>query len=380
MAWWNNLGNWIGNQARSAGQRIGALEQTAQMAGMAATMYGTGAIDWLQFGLGGPPKGPFPGMADLRKKFPQAGLPDRMVGTTIDATALHEPGATPDSLMTKAASLGFNTVRVGAYWDQIEPDGPGKNDFSQLDALLAAAKRHGLHVILTVGAKGPGWPEFHVPAWAKPDGQPDAAQDAKFRARSAAFVKAVARHEAHNPAICMWQVENEPFDDAGPTQQHLDAGMVADEAKILREADGHRRPLLVNVWSQGGRDRLDEAFRIADAVGLDVYNYCPVTVAGREVNPPGEWDRTTGMPSYALSLAKQSGKPAMITELQADNWGDYQANPHDVVALTHHLENLGYQNVLFWRLRQNVENDAKGNPGLDQAETQLARERPNARR
>lgn len=354
------------NSEHVAAVGLERMRDTIAVASSAVQVGYSEVVDRIKAKLEGSPQGPFPSMQDLQRKFPNAGLPDRMMGTTIDDALLKQPGSDPDALMARILAMGMNTVRLGAYWDSIEPNGPGDAHFEQLDALLAAARRHGLKVVLSVGAKGPNWPEYHVPSWAKPEGGRDVSQDPRFRSETEAFVRKVASHVASDPAIAMWQVENEPFDPAGPHQAHLDQRMVATEAAILRAADGHRRPVMINCWSAGDRrPMIDAAFQVADLVGLDVYPHAPA---------PGAFDRTTGIPAYALAQAKKTGKPVMIAELQADNWGSYHATAEDVTALTHHLEQLGYENVLFWRLDQNVADERHGDAQLTDAESALTHE------
>ena len=106
------------------------------------------------------PTGPFPSMASLQSKFPKAGLPHRMMGTTIDYNLMYppddgKPHPTPDELMAKVAGLGMNTVRLGAYMDYMEKTPNGKPDFTRLDEFLSAAQKYHVHVVLTVGAKAP---------------------------------------------------------------------------------------------------------------------------------------------------------------------------------------------------------------------------------
>ncbi|HEY9856809.1 MAG TPA: beta-galactosidase [Stenomitos sp.] len=360
----NQVKRQVENLAAEAG--IHSFKDTVSLASSAVHIGYAEVVDRVKAKLEGPPQGPFPSMLDLQRKFPQAGLPDRMMGTTLDDALMNDPHADPDALMAKIAAMGMNTVRLGAYWDQIEPKGPGDADFAKLDAYLAAAQRHGIKVVLSVGAKGPNWPEYHVPSWAKPKGESVPSQDARFRGQSEDFVRKVAEHVADNPAVVMWQVENEPFDPAGPDKMRLDQGMVAEEAAILRQADGHRRPVMINCWSDADRrPMIDQAFQLADLVGLDVYKRTPA---------PGEYPRTVGTPSYALELAKKTGKPAMIAELQADDWGSYRTNSQDVSDLTHHLEQLGYENFLFWRLDMNVTRERQGDNSLTETEAQLTHE------
>lgn len=330
-----------------------------------------GLVDRVELATGHAPKGPFPSMKDLAAKFPQAGLPQRMIGTTIDDAAMNQPGMTPDKLMDRAKSLGYNTVRLGAYWDMIQPSADGKPDFSRLDALMAAANKRGLRVVLTVGAKAPNWPEFHVPGWAMPANVKDPCSSDAFRAATLNFSKLVSARYADNPALAMWQVENEPFDPSGPKKGVMRPEEVAAEAAILRKADGGKHPLMINVWSDGDRrPQLQQAFRLADIVGLDVYKSSGTSV--------GAYERTTALPTEALRLAQQTGKPAMIAELQADNWGSYKANAADTIGLAKHLEKMGYQDMLFWRLSQNLNDDRAGDTRLSDAERTFAQQATRA--
>jgi hypothetical protein len=323
--------------------------------------------DQLQLHTSRAPKGPFPSLANLQTKFPQAGLPSRMIGTTIDNDALDQPGATPDSVMARAKELGFNTVRLGSYWDLIQPTADGRPDFKQLDALLAAAQKRGLKVVLTVGAKAPNWPEFHVPTWVKVKNNQDPMSSQTFCDLTQTFVGLVAKRYANDPTIAMWQVENEPFDPSGPKKGVLRPDQVAKEAAILRQADGGRRPVMVNVWSDGDRrPQLAKAFASADIVGIDVYKNSGTS--------QGAFERTVGLPLEALRLSKQTGKPAMIAELQADDWGQYKSNGQDTTALANQLQGMGFRDMLFWRLSQNLKDDRAGRHSLADAETAFARQ------
>lgn len=358
----------VENAAGTVASDVQQVAQTVKDDFEAAGRVASGVVGQLLGGILPQPtaSNPPPTVATLAARFPDAGLPQHMVGTTLDDALMNDPNQSPDDLMAKAAAMGMNTVRLGAYWDQIQPNGPGDANFGVLDAYLAAAQRHGLKVVLTVGAKGPNWPEFHCPAWSKANG-PKPADNPQFRQNVQSFVKLVAEHEKDNPAICMWQVENEPFDPSGPANQWLDDGEVATETGILRAADSGKRPVMINCWSDLGRTpMIDSAFKVADIVGLDVYKAVPSTL--------GEGQRTHDVPQYAAQEAARTGIPVMISELQADDWADYKANASDLANLTHGLEGLGYGDFLFWRLDQNVKSDAAGDTSLDQAERQLAGE------
>ena len=76
----------------------------------------------------------------------------------VEAFGLEGP-ATLDSLL----EYPFELLRLGAYWDRIEP-AAGDFDTQELDWQLAAAERAGKRVILSVGPiKNFGYPEYYVP-------------------------------------------------------------------------------------------------------------------------------------------------------------------------------------------------------------------------
>jgi beta-galactosidase GanA len=59
--------------------------------------------------------------------------------------------------MANMARLGFNTVKLWAVWNWIEPK-RGELDFSELDELCALARRHGLAVVInTIPEGAPTW-------------------------------------------------------------------------------------------------------------------------------------------------------------------------------------------------------------------------------
>ena len=172
--------------------------------------------DRLGIALHGTPKGPFPSMVDLQKKFPDAGLPARMIGTNIDDAVMYDPKVDPQKVMAQLEATGMNSVRLGAYWDHIQPSGPGGADFARLDEWLAAAEQHHVKVVLTVGAKAPNWPEYHFPQWARPADAKDVSKDPRFCANVEAFVRLVAEHEKNNSAVCIGRSRTSRSSGSGP--------------------------------------------------------------------------------------------------------------------------------------------------------------------
>jgi len=61
-------------------------------------------------------------------------------------------------------ALHLKVIRLSAYWDQVDSEGYG-----QLDWLLNESQASGQPVVLSVGMKGEGWPEFYIPSEFHPD-------------------------------------------------------------------------------------------------------------------------------------------------------------------------------------------------------------------
>jgi len=276
-------------------------------------------------------------------------------------------------------ALHFRVIRLSTYWDQVDREG-----YEQLDWLMSEARKSHQPIALTVGMKALGWPEFFIPASAMPvnglkQGQ-DVASDTSFRDAALSFVTATVLRYRDNPALVAWQVENEPFNRAGPQRLWIDAEFLRDEITSVRQLDGHHRPVIVNAFShfnlvfdqasarQGfdfrqwlgfdadsaERDGLSVLDR-GDVLGLDVYTAIGYQFLGRDhmSHADGDWpDRLTRV----RDLARKQGKQAWITEAQAEPWESSDLNyaspkstsPQAIRGIFENLKDAGFTTVLFW--------------------------------
>jgi hypothetical protein len=235
-----------------------------------------------------------------------------------------------------------------------------------------------------VGMKALGWPEFYIPGSVMPvdglsSGQ-DVATDPSIREAALAFVDQTVLRYRDNGALIAWQVENEPFNRAGPDRLWIDANFLRDEITSVRALDGHQRPMIVNAFShfnlvfdqasarQGfdlrqwlgfdadsaERDGLSVLKR-GDILGLDVYTAIGYQFLGQDhmSRADGDWpDRLAA----ARDLARKQGKQAWITEAQAEPWesaGNSYNNPKStspeaIRSIFANLKDAGYSTVLFW--------------------------------
>lgn len=288
------------------------------------------------------------------------GGPPVRLGTTFSHRELANRQLDWRAALDAAGELGLSYVRIGAYWDEIEPV-EGYFDFSELDDLVSRLEKKHLDAVLTVGMKAPRWPEYYIPKWAAPKthagDRAEISRDTELRARLLRFVDATARHFSSRAGIVAFQVENEPMDRFGPHRNWSGADFVALEARAIRAADARHRPLVINCvsedqrlssapWWDGDYAR-ENALRIADVVGLDVYP----KVDGLPFGLPLDWhwkNRAVGVPTKTLREARAAGKDAWIVESQAEPWGRFVPKVRDVEWLVGLHLGQGYRTIGLW--------------------------------
>lgn len=272
--------------------------------------------------------------------------------------------------------MHFKVIRLSAYWDQVDQEG-----YDQLDWLLSESVVSGQPVVLSVGMKGLGWPEFYIPPQLQPrtpDGG-DVGQDPVLRAATVDFVSATAGRYRDNPAIVAWQVENEPLNPAGPHRWFIGRDLLAAEVAALRQVDD-RRPVIINAFGHfnmlfdraSNRSGFDlrsllgfesdtaEAHSLGvlakgDILGLDVYTEIGYNFLGQEgVSHAGsDWASKAG---HWRTVALEQGKQAWITEAQAEPWeasmnsyGDPRSTAaEDIHSRFASIRAEGFGTILLW--------------------------------
>src|SRR5256886_13945512 len=174
--------------------------------------------------------------------------PPVQVGISFSPVRAGYLGLDYRSAFKRLEAMHFRVIRLSSYWDQVDNDG-----YHQLDWLMTEAQRARQPIALTVGMKALGWPEFYVPTSVMDvtslnQGQ-DVASDSSLRAATLAFVEDTVLRYRENPALVAWQIENEPFNRAGPQRLWIDAEFLRDEITSVRQLDAHHRPLIVNAFS-----------------------------------------------------------------------------------------------------------------------------------
>lgn len=206
--------------------------------------------------------------------------------------------------------LGVRHLRLAAHWPMIEPEKDVYN-FSELDYQIAKAELVGAQVVLAVGRRLPRWPECHVPEWAKNLDQ------ATAQAELTDYITAVVTRYRDNPAVVLWQVENEPFLKVFAYEHcgDLDVDFLDKEIALVRSLDQSGRQILVT--DSGNLGLWYPAYRRGDVFGTSVYVYFwnPELGQFRTVLPP--WAYRVKERLIALVFEE---KPTVLIELSAEPW------------------------------------------------------------
>ncbi len=240
----------------------------------------------------------------------------------------------------------FPLIRLGAYWNRIEPSA-SRFTFDDLDWQIDAAEHAGKQIILNVGAvKAFSYPEFYAPAHAlktplregalvRPETRP-ALLSAAMR-----FVTQVVERYKTRQAIIAWQVEHEAVDPLGMEHSwRLAAAFVQAEVEAVRASDPGR-PIMLNGflptsqpvraqqwWSTRDQgDSLAVAEQLADIVGVDYYpRHALFRIGARTLYLDGvdarwPWSRLSHLRAWAAAARVSAhARRVMISEGQAEPW------------------------------------------------------------
>ncbi len=216
--------------------------------------------------------------------------------------------------------LKARKLRIPAYWPDVEPQ-KGTYDWRDLDFEVNEAHARQAQIILAVGRRLPRWPECHVPDWAKSLSWKDQKKEIT------SYMTAVVERYKGEPAITMWQVENEPYLNVFANEYcgDLDETFLKDEIALVHSLD--TRPVLVT--DSGNLGTWWGPYANGDAFGTSLYMYF--------WNPQlGQFK--TKLPAMMYRVKERlmemlfGAKPTFLIELSLEPWlvGATQDTPLDV--------------------------------------------------
>jgi Beta-galactosidase len=316
----------------------------------------------------------------------------------LQAAAL---GLDPEAALRALLAYPFQLIRLGAYWNRLEPE-PGSFQPEELDRQLDAAERAGKRVIMCVGpVKAFGYPEFFVPphhldrplregTLVRPD------EHRRLLDAGTAFVTRVVERYRDRDAITAWQVEHEAVDPLGMEHSwRLSEAFVRAEVEAVRAADPGRpvmmngflptsTPVRVQQWwrTRDQGDSLSVAQRLADIVGIDFYPRHALAAAGPLTlyldGSRARWQQQRR--ERLLDWAAKDGRRLMIAEVQAEPWeavttppspagrAMYSCRPEDLIGNYSQCMRWSNQNgfvmdgYLFWGAEYWLLRERQGDP------------------
>lgn len=327
------------------------------------------------------------------------------VGVSFSQRRAADLGLDYRAAFRQVLDMNFRVVRLAVYWDDADSSG-----FESTDWLMQTAAAANQPVVLTVGMKSLGWPEFFIPERYLPSTAEggDVSQDPALSAGTLAFVaRAVERYRGYSN-IVRWQVENEPFNRAGPNRWWIGKDLLAREVSLTRSLDP--RPVIINVFGHfdmrldqmssrngmtlGGllgfdadaaeRDSLS-VLRPGDAIGFDAYTRIGYSMFGRDAvaEANGDWDEYI---ARWRAVAAGQGKHTWVTEMQAEPWEAQRSTlgspksfaAGDMQRMFRDLKDTGQSTVLLWGAEYWLWRLENGDPTWLEAARQILRDEARA--
>ncbi len=206
--------------------------------------------------------------------------------------------------------LQVRHLRLSAYWDSLQPSSQDAYNFSDLDYQINEAQKRDAHVVLSIGRKLPRWPECHIPVWAQGLSEKEQQQDVL------AMLAVVVDRYKNNPALDMWQLENEPLLTFGICPK-ADTNFLTQEQSVVRAHDTSHHILITD---SGELNSWLGAAQYGDELGTTMYR----TVFSNRLKSLFRYDYI--FPAWAYRVKAHYiyllfHKQVIISELQGEPWG-----------------------------------------------------------
>jgi len=237
--------------------------------------------------------------------------------------------------------MQVKNFRLIAYWDLVEPE-QGKFNFTDLDWQMDQARLHNAKVILAIGQRVPRWPECHYPTWVL-----DLSEQEKEQALLG-YLEAVVSHYQTQPALEIWQVENEPFLEIFGECPPRNKPLLLKELALVKELDPSRPTM---VTDSGEEATWFRTRHLADYLGTSVYR---TTYPGQNQLVPAAYYQLK-----AWIIQKPMDK-ILVSEFQAEPWSrkalvdtplEKQNRNFNLAKFTDDIEfsqKLGFSRVYWW--------------------------------
>jgi len=232
------------------------------------------------------------------------------IGTTFRDFHAENFGLDPKEVyIAMLDDLGIKKLRLAAYWDKVELQNE-QFTYDWLDWQINEAAKRDVEIVLAVGRKLPGWPECFIPDWAEA-----LTQEAMHEELLDYTAETINRYK-NNPAIEMWQVENEPFLPFGHCPVYEDKGEKLERQIALVHALDPSRQVLVT--DSGELSLWIQAAKRSDIFGTTMYRHIYSNKFGYITYPlPAAFFRVK---RGFMELFVDGRHEAIVIELQGEPW------------------------------------------------------------
>ncbi len=280
-------------------------------------------------------------LSDAWQRIPIQPRNSTLLGISFRPLQAEAFGLDQRATLQELLAYPFQMIRLGAYWNRIEPQ-PGAFLTDELDWQVDAAEKASKQIILCVGPiKTFGYPEFFVPAHQLKFPFPEhklikPSAYSSLLESATTFISRLAERYKTRKSIAAWQLEHEAVDPLGVEHSwRLDYSFVQRETEALRKADP-TRPIVMNgflptsllvrltQWWQthDQGDSLATAQRLADMVGVDYYpRHALVSIGNNTLYLDGSQSQWQNRKRKQLfTWAATQGKRLLVTEGQSEPW------------------------------------------------------------
>jgi hypothetical protein len=337
-------------------------------------------------------------LTDAWRRVPIARRGSTRLGISFRPPQVEALGLDVRDTLETLLAYPFPLLRLGAYWNRIEPR-PDAFEPGALDAQLDLAEQAGKEVVLSVGAlKTFSYPELYVPphhldAPLEEGTLITPASHSALLVAAMRFAARIVQRYRDRRSVVAWQLEHEAVDPLGAEHSwRLASAFVEEELDAVRTADPTRPVLLngflptsaavgVTQWwrTRDQGDSLSVAGRLGDIVGIDYYpRHALAGLGGRTLYLDGgrlPWVRRRRR--RLVASARASGQEVIVAEGQAEPWETittapdpagramYSCRPEDVIGNYNDCLDWGRDVLsayLFWGAEYWVRRARSGDP------------------
>ncbi|MBA2504438.1 MAG: hypothetical protein H0V29_00675 [Thermoleophilaceae bacterium] len=216
-------------------------------------------------------------------------MPQGFYGTVFDGDELRAASpATQEAIFKQMAESGVESLRVGFYWSEAQPEAGGPISFAFTDQIVAGARKHGLDVVPVV---------IYAPPWARVDpkvGSTPPTDNTQYAAYLRALIQRYGnagtfwneRPDVPRKPIGHWQIWNEAHLRYQWTADNWEQGygkLLKVAADTVHTTDRRAKVVLAGFTNFSWKE-IDSLYAKGDAKGnFDIVALHPFTASPRGV-------------------------------------------------------------------------------------------------